>query len=100
MYFFSLHCVIFRYNIHAQRKREHEDLKEHVMDKETLNRLIGLLGLTSQELAEASGYSASMINAVRTGKRAVSPRLEKIIIGLLVQRKDDPAVRIVVENCK
>lgn len=70
------------------------------MDKETLNRLIGLLGLTSQELAEASGYSASMINAVRTGKRAVSPRLEKIIIGLLVQRKDDPAVRIVVENCR
>ena len=70
------------------------------MDKETLNKLIGLLGFTSQELAESSGYSVSMINAVRTGKRVVSPRLEKIIVGLLVQRKDDPAVRIVIENCK
>ena len=70
------------------------------MDKETLNKLIGLLGFTSQELAEASGYSVSMISSVRTGKRAVSPRLEKMIINLLVQRKDDPAVRIVIENCK
>ena len=70
------------------------------MDKETLNKLIGLLGFTSQELAEASGYSVSMISSVRTGKRVVSPRLEKIIVGLLVQRKDDPAVRIVIENCK
>ena len=70
------------------------------MDKETLNKLIGLLGFTSQELAEASGYSVSMISSVRTGKRVVSPRLEKIIVGLLVQRTDDPAVRIVIENCK
>ena len=70
------------------------------MAKETLRKLIGLLGFASPELAAASGCSASMINAVRTGKRAVSPRLEKIIIGLLVQRKDDPAVRIVIENCK
>ena len=70
------------------------------MDKETLNKLIGLLGFTSQELAEASGYSVSMTSSVRTGKRVVSPRLEKIIVGLLVQRKDDPAVRIVIENCK
>ena len=52
------------------------------MDKETLHKLIGLLGFTSQKLAAASGYSVSMINSVRAGKRAVSPRLEKIIIGL------------------
>lgn len=52
------------------------------MDKETLNKLIGLLGFTSQKLAAASDWSASMINSVRAGKRAISPRLGEIIIGL------------------
>ena len=37
------------------------------MDRETLNRFIGIQGLTSQELAEASGCCASMINTVSPG---------------------------------
>lgn len=70
------------------------------MDKETFFKLVGLLGLTYNELSAESGYSVNTINSIRNGRLKVSPRLEQFI-KLKIQQmaaNNDPAIEFIFQT--
>ena len=70
------------------------------MDKETFFKLVGLLGLTYNELSAESGYSVNTINSIRNGRLKVSPRMEQFI-KLKIQQmaaNNDPALEFIFET--
>ena len=70
------------------------------MDKDTFFKLAGLLDMSYKQLAEESGYSYSTIQAVKSGNRPVSKRLEAFITQKLLMSKDDEAIETVVRVCR
>ena len=70
------------------------------MEKETFFKLVGLLGMTYNELSAESGYSVQTINSVRNGRLKVSARLEQFI-KLKIQQmaaNKDPALNFIFET--
>ena len=70
------------------------------MDKETFFKLVGLLGLTYNELSAESGYSVNTINSIRNGRLKVSPRMEQFI-RLKIQQmaaNNDPALEFIFQT--
>lgn len=70
------------------------------MDKETFFKLVGLLGLTYNELSAESGYSVNTINSIRNGRLKVSPRMEQFI-KLKIQQmaaNNDPALEFIFQT--
>lgn len=70
------------------------------MDKETLDKLCGLLGMTHKQLAEESGYSLDTINSIFYGRLKVSARLEQFLKLKLMQMaaNKDPALDFIFET--
>lgn len=70
------------------------------MDKETLDKLCGLLGMTHKQLAEESGYSLDTINSIFYGRLKVSARLEQFLKLKLMQMaaNNDPALDFIFET--
>lgn len=70
------------------------------MDKETLGKLCGLLGMTHKQLAEESGYSLDTINSIFYGRLKVSARLEQFLKLKLMQMaaNKDPALDFIFET--
>lgn len=70
------------------------------MDKETFFKLVGLLGLTYNELSAESGYSVNTINSIRNGRLKVSARMEQFI-KLKIQQmaaNNDPALEFIFQT--
>ena len=70
------------------------------MEKETFFKLVGLLGMTYNELSAESGYSVQTINSVSNGRLKVSARLEQFI-KLKIQQmaaNKDPALDFIFET--
>lgn len=70
------------------------------MDKETLGKLCGLLGMTHKQLAEESGYSLNTINCIFYGRLKVSARLEQFLKLKLMQMaaNNDPALEFIFQT--
>ena len=70
------------------------------MDKETLDKLCGLLGMTHKQLAEESGYSLDTINSIFYGRLKVSARLEQFLKLKLMQMaaNKDPALEFIFQT--
>ena len=70
------------------------------MDKETFFKLVGLLGLTYNELSAESGYSVNTINSIRNGRLKVSARMEQFL-KLKIQQmaaNNDPALEFIFQT--
>lgn len=70
------------------------------MDKETLDKICGLLGMTHKQLAEESGYSLDTINSIFYGRLKVSTRLEQFLKLKLMQMaaNNDPALEFIFQT--
>jgi len=77
--------------------------KKKTMPKETFFRLAAFLGMSYKQLAESSGYSYGLIQAVKNGNRPVSKRLEIFIKQRLLLSMNDKAqkeaIRTVIRVC-
>ena len=69
------------------------------MDAETFVKIAGLLNLTAVEIAKESGCSPEAVRSARMGRRPVSEKLEKFILGKLRKASGDAAVQLVLETC-
>lgn len=68
------------------------------MDKETLGKLCGLLGMTHKQLAEESGYSLDTINSIFYGRLKVSARLEQFLKLMQMSANNDPALEFIFQT--
>lgn len=69
------------------------------MDNVSFSKIVGILGLNYNELAEISGYSVESIRSMSSGRRKVSPRIEQFLFSMIVERKSDPAIQFVFNAC-